>query len=498
MAERRTQMSIVSRNNRVYDVGKRIGSGGVATVYHATEKANGAKFAFKSFKPDPTVRGLRAKHLAIRNNILNLIEKPILDQDGKPLSYFVNPIDVFDVLPHGGFGYVMPLVDLNQYTTIPKSWTAKTRPDAKAICEIGKRVASFFQCVHKRGYCYKDVNEGNIYFNPRTGDVRVIDCDNIGVSELKTIFGTPGYIAPEVYKTGMPNAISDRFSMATFFYRLIVGGYPLDGQKTALYLIQNDIDEITAAPKIFGTEALFVFDELDKSNTIRNVKSSKISDIDKKRWSNQVTLWDRAPKILKDYFIRTFSTYLKGDNIDPRTTDKQWYDAFDEVSKNGLVKCSCGRYNFAGNSTCEFCDKRLNSGLVIGKTKKAEKAENQGTNQRVEQPKKRIILEERLPSKIEFIIRSSKVGNNQDLLKKAEKELTLGKRLSNDDGSILTFEYDKVRGVMRGKNVSSYIWEVQLANGNTYKCPRGATIILQKNMVIKLDSDLKIRVDKII
>ncbi len=484
-------MSIVSRNNKTYDVGKRIGSGGVATVYNATEKATGAKYAFKSFKPDPTVRGLKAKHLAIRNNVLNLIDKPILDKDGKLPVYFVNPIDVFDTLPHGGFGYVMPLVDLNQYTTIPKSWTAKTRPDAKAICEIGKSVASFFQCVHTRGYCYKDVNEGNIYFNPKTGEVRIIDCDNIGVSELKTIFGTPGYIAPEVYKTGMPNAISDRFSMATFFYRLMVGGYPLDGQKTALYLIKNDIDEISAAPKIFGTDALFVFDELDSSNSIRNVKSAKIPDTDKKRWNNQVSLWDRIPKTLRDYFQRTFSTYLKGDNIDPRTTDKQWYEAFDEVSKNGLVKCSCGRYNFAGNSTCEFCDKRLSSGLVADKRVKADAPQPK-------QPKKRIILEEKAPSKIEFIIRTTKLGATQDVIKKAERELILTKKHLEFDGSILSFEYDRARNAMRGKNISSYAWEVQCANGNTYKCPKGATIILQKNMVIKIDNNVRIRVDKII
>ena len=182
-------MSIVSTKNKVYEVGKRIGAGGVATVYNATENATGKHLAFKSFKPDPTVRGLREKHEAIKKNIMNLIDQPLLDKNGKPLDFFVSPIDIFNRLPHGGFGYVMPLVDLNQYTTLPKSWTAKTRPDAKAVCEIGKKVASFFQCVHTRGYCYKDVNEGNIYFNPRTGDVRVIDCDNIGVPEMKTIFG---------------------------------------------------------------------------------------------------------------------------------------------------------------------------------------------------------------------------------------------------------------------------------------------------------------------
>lgn len=483
-------MSITSRQNRTYDVGKRIGSGGVATVYYAQEKSKNTKYAFKSFKPDPTVRGLKAKHQAIRNNVLNLIEKPILDKDGNALECFVNPIDIFDTLPHGGFGYIMPLVDLNQYTTIPKSWTPKTRPDAKAICEIGKSVANFFQCVHSRGYCYKDVNEGNIYFNPKTGAVRVIDCDNIGVPELKTIFGTPGYIAPEVYDTGMPNSTSDRFSMATFFYRLMVGGYPLDGQKTALYLIKNDIDEISAAKKIFGTDALFVFDELDTSNSIRNVKSAKIPDTDKKRWANQVILWDRIPKILKDHFLRTFSTYLKGSNIDPRTTDKQWYEAFDQVSRNGLVRCSCGRYNFAGNTTCEFCDKKLKNNLVADKIK--------AVTNKTEENKKRIILEEKLPGKIEFIVRTTKLGITHDVIKKAERELILTKKQLDFDGTVLVFEYDKIRKVMRGKNVSSYTWEVQCANGNIYRCPKGATIILQRNMVIKIDSNVRVRVDKII
>jgi len=46
--------------------------------------------------------------------------------------------------------------------------------------------------------CYKDINENNIFFDPSTGDVRVIDNDNIGYPSHFTIRGTTIYMTPDL------------------------------------------------------------------------------------------------------------------------------------------------------------------------------------------------------------------------------------------------------------------------------------------------------------
>lgn len=86
--------------------------------------------------------------------------------------------------------------------------------------------------------CYKDVNEGNIFFNPQNGDIRIIDNDNIGYADKFTIKGTNGYMAPEVVLGDKPDTRSDMFSFAVFVYRLLVGGFPFEGPYTEQYCVK--------------------------------------------------------------------------------------------------------------------------------------------------------------------------------------------------------------------------------------------------------------------
>lgn len=123
---------------------------------------------------------------------------------------------------------IMELVDLQDYTTIKKAWCGKY-PSCDAICKIIQNFARFFETIHSSyGMCYKDVNEGNIFFNPSSGAIKIIDNDNIGYADKFTIKGTSGYMAPEVVLGAKPDHNSDKFSFAVFVYRLLVGGYPFE------------------------------------------------------------------------------------------------------------------------------------------------------------------------------------------------------------------------------------------------------------------------------
>ena len=477
-------MAITSIKNKSYEIGKQLGKGGVATVYIATCVQDGKKYAFKHFKPVPNNPEIAIIHSNIKKNIKNLISVPLFDENGKNMDHFVLPIDLIDNVK-GGFGYIMPLVDLSKYLSVIGTWSrgAEGRPDAKAMCEICKKVALLFDRIHSRGYCYKDINEGNIYINPK-GDIRIIDCDNIAIDGRKTILGTPGYIAPEVYVSATPNIISDRFSMATFFYRLMVGGYPFEGKKTARYLIDNDMDMSNPAvtKKFFCDEPLFAFDENDTSNSIRNVTDKKISDQTRGQWSKQTLFWDILPDEIKELFQKTFSECVKGESKDRRASDKMWIRAFDSVLKDGVVKCSCGRYNYAHNDKCLFCDKKLKPKI---KEKKTDTAIN-------EKPKITFIPEimkitpevpkSQYPTRVKFAMKTE--NKEGTIIASSMDGYKVYPEVFNKGSTILVSEYDKIRNVMKCKNTSGFTWNVRYANKNVSNVSNGRTIVLQEDMII--------------
>lgn len=456
-------MAITSVNGVQYEIGQRLGKGGVAKVFRAKRLTDGKEFAFKTYAPQPDNPKVMAIHGRIKRNVKNLMAHPLLGKDGKPQVSFVHPVDCFDTLKNGSFGYIMPLVDTKKFLPLKKLWHPETYPDAKALCEAGKRLATFFDRIHARGYCYKDINEGNIYINPETGEVWIIDCDNINESDVTTILGTSGYIAPEVYETEKPNLNSDKFSLATYFYRLLVGGYPMDGSRSERYMLDNELNIQLAAKTIYGTDALFAFDPMDQSNTIRNIKKG-YPEYQLEIWKTQTEYWDNLPQVLKDCFIQTFSIGLKRDKSGVRTTDGQWYDAFDSLLQTGLVKCKCGKHNFTSRKTCQFCDKKL---PVVAPPPPPPS------------PSSKV----RELTTVQFSVKRD-VPGTLIATGKRKSELRgnqLHPSLSTDN--LMRIQYNAKRNVLGALNLSNLTWIVTV-NGKKIFCAPQERIVLEKGMVI--------------
>ena len=225
-----------------YAIGKKLGAGGVASVFRARRLSDKKECVFKEYVPAPETR---RTHSAIKKNIQNLMRNPLTEDDGvTPLHSFIGPMDkdsLIELPASKSFGYVMELVDTKAFLPVPKLWHHDMYPDADILCKACANIAQLFKRIHFKGWCYKDINEGNIYINNKTGDIRIIDCDNISVQSSKTIKATDGFMAPEVYVTSTPDTYTDYFSMAVLFYRLFVGGFPMDGKKTRSFLINNNL-----------------------------------------------------------------------------------------------------------------------------------------------------------------------------------------------------------------------------------------------------------------
>lgn len=464
-----------------YRVGKKFGAGGVGTVYRAFRVSDEMACVFKEYVPSAE---LRKVHRKIKNNIKELMQQPLLDDDGTPLKSFVGPLNkdsLIELPASGGFGYIMELVDMNVYKSVPKLRHGDVYPDADVLCTAGYNIAHFFRRVHKRGKCYKDINEENVYINTRTGDIRVIDCDNISVQSVKVIKGTDGFMAPEVYSTETPDTYTDYYSMSVLLYRMLVGGFPMDGRKTLKYLKDNGLSVQEAASIIYGKMALFAFDPRDTSNSIRNL----VDPVEPKLYKCQTFAWDWLSRELQKRFIQTFSDGLASANRGKRVDDRSWEQTFLKVRSEGIVKCRCRRRNFSHPSEtryCLFCQQQLPKLKVAPPPKPPEPTPKPARMQasapvRTPDPAGAELLTVIFQAKRDIAPSNFPV--------EAKRKTTLRGAVIHPSlpDVWLRIEYNKAKNLLAAVNLTNLTWSVS-DNGTKSNCPPNGRVILKKGLII--------------
>lgn len=467
-----------------YTIVKRLGAGGVARVFRARRLTDKKECVFKEYVPSSETRRM---HSAIKKNIQNLMRNPLIEDDGvTPLRSFVGPMDqdsLIELPASKSFGYVMELVDTKDFFPVPKLRHPDTYPDADVLCMACINIAHFFKRVHFRGWCYKDINEGNIYINNKTGEVRIIDCDNISVQSTKTIKGTDGFMAPEVYVTSTPDTYTDYFSMAVLFYRLFIGGYPMDGKKTRDYLIKSNLSVQDAASTIYGTMALFAFDPKDRSNEIRGLKDPLTPNLHK----FQTEQWDCLPTEIQDGFIQTFSTGLTNNDRHKRATDRDWIKIFEGLKATGLVRCRCGRMNFGDikrKMECIFCGAGLPQ-IVPPPVHKP-----------IKQPIRQLAAAGELTTVV-FRVRRDIAPTRLGIVAKRKQQLQGNAVYPGLNEGWMRIEYSKKRNMLSAVNLSRHIWTVS-DHGSKTTCAPGERVIMKIGLIITvLCRQLQLTVEEI-
>jgi serine/threonine protein kinase len=354
--------SLKSVNFGTYIVDKYIDSGTQAAVYQLS--FGGKKLALKWYS---------GKNAVLVRHFLELMNNVPKDNNGKADKRFVWPQDVIDSVD--GFGYTMDLVEMNKYITLHELTyhlyiKEENYISGAILCDICINIAEAFKTLHSAGYCYKDISSNNIVFNIKTGDVLIFDVDNVVVNgETGEIQGTPKFMAPEVIlgKTH-PNSQSDRFSLASYLFHLLVGHYPFEGKLRDDYVEKvGPLDE-KAFQTIYGKNPVFCFHPTDKSNNLNSADYTKIVE----RWENTI------PLELKQKFIKTFVKGLPFNMRTERTTNSEWVKLFTNFKQN-IITCSCGKWYFPGAQKCTKCKKSL----TTVSTKICVKEKNANNNREV-------------------------------------------------------------------------------------------------------------------
>lgn len=293
-----------------------LGGGGQGEVYEA--QLGGEAVALKWYFP-------QAATAAQRDALASLSAR------GAPSGSFLWPLDLARSADSAGFGYVMALRPA-RYKSIVDVMTRRVEPTFRALTAAGLGLADGFLQLHARGLCYRDISFGNVFFDPDTGQVLICDNDNVAPDGASGggILGTPRFMAPEVVRgEAKPGTQTDLFSLAVLLFYLFLIHHPLEGAREAAIRCFD----LPAMTKLYGTEALFVFDPRDTSNA----PVPGLHD-------NALAFWPIYPPPLRALWTRSFTEGLGTPSR--RVRESEWRAALARA-RDGLFACAaCGAENF--------------------------------------------------------------------------------------------------------------------------------------------------------
>ena len=320
---------------------KELGRGGQGIVYLVD--VQGEEKALKWYMNAPDDH--------FRKNLLHNAE------NGAPSDVFLWP-EFITQKQHDSYGYVMRLRPKN-YFEFGEFLLAKRRfKSFDAMLAATLKICEGFEKLHRSGLSYQDLNDGNFFIEPESGDVLICDNDNVMPhGEKSGIMGKSRYMAPEIVAGGSPDTYSDRFSLSVILFLLFYMNHPFEGAKVAGCPCLTESYE----KKFYGSEALFIYDADDKSNLpVRGIHT------------NVIRRWPVLPKELSEAFTAEFSQ-RKLKNPQERMLESQWQKLIRRM-RDDLVVCQhCGDETFvdidAQPCNCINCGHQvdLSKQLIIGK-----------------------------------------------------------------------------------------------------------------------------------
>lgn len=205
-----------------YRVEKRVGQGGMATVYLAEDLKHGRRVAIKVLRPELSAalgaeRFLREIELAAKLQHPHII--PLYDSgDADGVLY-----------------YVMPYIEGESLRDLLKR---EGRISLFRAAEIVREASSGLAFAHARGIVHRDIKPENIMLSDGHaviadfGIARAVDASRSADANLTgagMALGTPAYMSPEQATADAVDARSDQYALACVFYEMVSGRQAFSG-----------------------------------------------------------------------------------------------------------------------------------------------------------------------------------------------------------------------------------------------------------------------------
>ncbi|MET0231515.1 MAG: bifunctional serine/threonine-protein kinase/formylglycine-generating enzyme family protein [Rhodanobacteraceae bacterium] len=220
-----------------YRIVRRLGLGGMATVYLGIQRSLGRPVAIKVLAIDHTQSEELVKRFEHEARTIARLDHPHI-------------VSIFDVgrTSTGQIYYTMPY--------LPNGDLAgrNLREDQQRILEIMRGLADALGYAHEQGIVHRDVKPENVLFDkldrPLLADFGIALSDSLHqprVTREGATIGSSGYMSPEQARSQALDGRSDIYSLGVLCYELLTGEMPFRGPDTlsvALAHIENPVPRL--------------------------------------------------------------------------------------------------------------------------------------------------------------------------------------------------------------------------------------------------------------
>jgi len=237
-----------------YRITEKIGIGGMAEVYKATDETLGRTVAVKVMLPQYASDATFAVRFKQEAQAAANLQSP----------YIVNIYDWGYEETDKTYYIVMEYV---RGTDLKTAITQRGAINQRKVAEIGAQVAAALGVAHSYDIIHRDIKPQNIMVQP-DGNAKVMDfgiarTNNANLTQTGSVLGTAYYVSPEQAQGKELTPATDIYSLGVVLYEAVTGRVPFDGPD-AVSIAVKQVNELPKPPRAFdntidpGLEAIIL------------------------------------------------------------------------------------------------------------------------------------------------------------------------------------------------------------------------------------------------
>ena len=247
-----------------YEIIEKVGNGGMATVYKATDKVLKRYVAVKILRDEFTTDEEFIKRFEVEAQSAARLAHP-------------NIVSIYDVGVDGNLYYIV--MELIQGKTLKEIILEEKGPlPWKWSVNVAFQIASALEMAHKNNIIHRDIKPHNIIIT-EDGVAKVTDfgiakaVSNSTITAFGTTIGSVHYFSPEHARGGFTDAKSDLYSLGVVMYEMVTGRVPFDADtpvSVALKHMQEQPEEpVEVNPNVPIAINKIIMRALQKDTTLR-------------------------------------------------------------------------------------------------------------------------------------------------------------------------------------------------------------------------------------
>jgi serine/threonine protein kinase len=232
-----------------YEIGERLGSGGMSSVHQATDLILERTVAVK----------ILAEHLSDDERFVARFRREAL-----AVAKLIHPniVQVYDTGIDEGRHYIV--MEYVQGRSGAQILQRHGPLDAETTAEIGAQACAGLDYAHRRGIIHRDVKPGNLMIvgGPVGGGEMTMKLTDFGIAraveqtritQVGSVVGTAAYLSPEQVRGEEATPATDVYALGVVLYQFLTGRLPYEGSTLAELAVRQQ-NEKPLPPSTYNDE----------------------------------------------------------------------------------------------------------------------------------------------------------------------------------------------------------------------------------------------------